>query len=128
MEHECTMKTEIDIKFDKLQMNTKWVIGVCAGIVVALLIVVTTQGVVQAALRKQVTKINDNYAPIIIVQDIMENNAKTVKILLSLPEMTKDDPRYQELIQDKDKFQREALQRASTAKRGGGSSNGVMIE
>lgn len=128
MDHECTMKDEIDIKFDKIQTNVKWVLSICAGMIVLLLIGMTTQSVVQKALREKVNTINKDYAPLEVIQDIMENSARTNKILIAIPQMTKDDPRYLQMVEDKEKFQQEALQRLGNAKRGGSSNTGEGVQ
>lgn len=113
------MKAELTTMVDKLQNWVKWTLGICVGFIVLLVVGITVFQTKQAALSEMVMKINYDYAPLIVIQDIAKDNRNLIKIIQMLPETTKDDPRYLNAITESESFQNEALRRAAGAKRGG---------
>jgi hypothetical protein len=120
MEHECTMKDELTKAVEGIKTQNRWFMGIFGGAVILLLVGYGTLSNGYVTNKTNITKITNDYAPLIVVQDIMENNDRMISIMQIISNSAKDDPRYQEAIHARDKFQREALQRAATTKRGGG--------
>lgn len=116
------MKDELTEMVKSLQASVRWTLGICAGAIVLLLVGYGTMQARNIDMDERLQRINDNYAPLVIVQDIYENNDKMLQIIQMLPQTSKDDPRYMEAIRDRESFQREALSRAATVKRGGYAS------
>lgn len=117
-EHDCYMEEKLTKIVKALQNSVRWTLGVCVCAIVMLLVGYGTLSSQTLNNDERITKINDDYAPLIVIQDIMENNDKMIEIFQIIPQTSKDDIRYKEAIMARDKFQREALQRASTSKRG----------
>ena len=125
MEHECVQEENLNKFMRGIRNTITWVLGSCVAFVLTILIAVSVQGTNQKAIDKQVQKITKDYAPLIVIQDIYENNDKMLQIIQMLPQTTKDDPRYIEAIRDREEFQRNALMRASAVKRGGYSGTAM---
>ena len=122
MNHECRMKDELTEMVKSLQNSVKWTLGICAGTILFLVIAIVTVQTKQTAHEAWLQKINDNYAPLVVVQDISKDNSNLIKVLQMLPETTKDDPRYINAVNESQAFQTEALRRAASAKRSTGGS------
>lgn len=122
MKDECIMKDELTEMVKSLQNSVKWTLGICAGAVLFLVIAIATIQTKQTTQETWLQKINDNYAPLVVVQDIAKDNSNLIKILQMLPETTKDDPRYINAVNESQLFQTEALRRAASAKRSTGGS------
>lgn len=122
--NNCPMEAVITKAIEDIRSSIRLTLGICASAMVGLIIWTATLRADQVTTQTQVTKITNDYTPLIVIQDVLENNDRMISILQIISNSAKDDPRYHEAIQARDKFQREALQRASTAKRGGSSSSG----
>lgn len=122
MNHDCTMRDELTEMVKSLQNSVKWTLGICAGAILFLVIATATIQAKQTAQEAWLQKINDNYAPLILIQDISKDNSNLIKILQMLPETTKDDPRYINAVNESQSFQTEALRRAAITKRSAGGT------
>ena len=123
MTEPCIMKDELTKAVEGIKTQNRWFMGIFGGAVILLLVGYGALGSGHIATKTQITKINDDYAPLMIIQDIMESSDKSNQIILMIPQTAKDDPRYLEAINDREKFQREAIQRISSVKRGNPSGN-----
>jgi len=117
-EHACIMEEKINHAIDDIRNTVKWALGVFAGFILFLVISVVTLGGTAVTNQNSIEKINNDYAPLMVIQDISHDNANLIKIIQMLPSTTKDDPRYIEAINESLQFRSEALRRASTSKRG----------
>ena len=117
-EHACIMEEKINHAIDDIRNTVKWALGVFAGFILFLVISVVTLGVTAVTNQNSIEKINNDYAPLMVIQDISHDNANLIKIIQMLPSTTKDDPRYIEAINESLQFRSEALRRASASKRG----------
>lgn len=114
-----TIKCKIEAEVKKMRAITQWLIGITIPILLLLVIAITRIDGKQSDNETRITKINNDYAPLIVIQDIMENNDHLLNIIQSIPRTTIDDQRYLNAVKSRDEFQRKALQRASTVKRSG---------
>ena len=120
MSEPCIMKDELTKMVEKLQRSVKWTLSICVGALLILIISVTTLGGTSVQNSRQIEKINDDYAPLVVLQDMAKDNADLIKIIQMLPNTTKDDLRYINAINESMQFRSEALRRASAVKRSGG--------
>ena len=126
-QHECKMEDKFAVEVKNLRKTITVWLGFCVGAIVLLLVGYGAIGRAQMEDSRMITKINNDYAPLIIIQDISKDNRNLINILQMLPQTTKDDPRYIKAITESQEFQTEALRRASSVKRsasGGSSSMG----
>jgi hypothetical protein len=115
------MEDKLTKAVEGMRAQNRWSMGLFLGILVALIISITTIGTNQKADNKQLTKINQDYMPYEVVNDLIENTDKYISIVQIISNSAKDDTRYREAIDNRNKFQSEALRRISMSKRSGGS-------
>jgi len=122
--NNCVMEEKLIKAIEDNKTQNRWFMGIFGGAIILLLVGygVLSNGYITN--KSNISKITDDYAPLIVIQDILENNDRMISVMQIISNSAKDDPRYQEAINARNKFQREALQRASTAKRGAGSAGG----
>jgi len=113
------MEEKINKAIDKMEKAVKWQIGIFGSVILFLVISVVTLGGTSVTNKNDIKKINDNYAPLEVLQDISHDNMNLIKVLQTLPSTTRDDPRYINAINESLEFRSEALRRASSTKRGG---------
>lgn len=113
------MKDEFTKAIESIRIQNRWFMGIFGGAIIALLIGYGAYGSRLSSNEAQTMKINYDYAPLVVIQDIAKDNRNLIKILQMLPETTKDDPRYLNAVAESEAFQNESLRRASGAKRGG---------
>lgn len=125
MKHEdCEMKDDLTKAIEGIKNQNRWFMSIFGGAIILLLVGYGNIGTTVSNNTGRITKINNDYAPLIVIQDIMENNDRFIKIIQLIPQTDKDDPRYLDAIREREIFQREALQRASGTKRSGSSYGG----
>ena len=118
MSEPCIMEEKINKAIDDIRSKVKWAGGIFAGFILFLIISVVTFGGTAVNNKADIKKINDNYAPLEVLQDISHDNMNLIKVLQMLPNTTKDDPRYINIMNETFQFRSEALRRASSTKRG----------
>ena len=114
----CIMEEKINTAIDDIRSTVKWALGIFAGFILFLVISVVTVGGTSVNNKSHIKTINDNYAPIDVIRDISTDNMNLIKIIQTLPNTTKDDPRYINAVNESFQFRNEALKRAATSKRG----------
>ena len=123
-QHECIMKDELTLAIESIKTQNRWFMGIFGGAILLLLVGYGSLGTGYTTNKANITKINNDYAPLVVIQDISHDNRNLINILQLLPETTKDDLRYINAIKESQEFQAEALRRAAGSKRGGSSSSG----
>lgn len=123
-QHKCIMKDELTLAIEGFRKQLFWFMGIFGGAIILLLVGYGALGTGYTTNKANIAKINNDYAPLVVIQDISHDNRNLINILQSLPETTKDDPRYINAINESQTFQAEALRRAAGSKRGGSSSSG----
>lgn len=113
----CIMEERLTKAVEDVKNSIRWTLGICVTVLIGLVIWTATLRADQVTTQTQVMKINDDYAPLIVIQDIFENNDKMVEIFQIISNNVKPDERYNEAIRSRDKFQRDALMKISAAKR-----------
>lgn len=114
----CVMEAKILKIIDDIKSSIRWTLGICVSALVGLLIWTATLRADQITNEEQLIKINNDYAPLMVIQDIFENNDKMIEIVSIISNSSKPDERYKEAIRSRDKFQRDALLKISATKRG----------
>ena len=121
----CIMEERLTKAVEDIKTSIRWTLGICCTVLIGLVIWTATLRADQVTTQTQVMKINDDYAPLIIIQDIFENNDKMVEIFQIISNNAKSDERYTEAIRSRDKFQRDALMKISVAKRSIPTKNNI---
>ena len=114
LEHKITSAV------NDIRSTVKWGLGIFAGFILFIVISVVTLGGTALENKKDIKTIRDDYAPLLVIQDISHDNMLLIKTIQMLPTTTKDDPRYINAINESLEFRSEALRRASSVKRGAG--------